>query len=204
MRNRKLAVGIGGVTAVAAAVALTAGTYATFSDSEQRGAVATAGTMDLVVSNTQGNVFGENGVVEVKPLAPGDSRSASFTLTNKGDVAGDLSFEFAQGANNENSLTEPESADGDKTGGDIYGKGGGELLRNLEFTTATGSGEKSIDGEELTELIGDPHSLGTLDPGESRTFRVTLEVPRNTDNVIQSDSARFRVEAVLNQVANQQ
>ncbi|RCW45268.1 putative ribosomally synthesized peptide with SipW-like signal peptide [Halopolyspora algeriensis] len=199
MKNRKLAVGIGGVTAVAAAVALTAGTYAAFSDSEQRGAVATAGTMDLQASSATGDVFSGNGVIDVDPLAPGDSRTAAFTLTNKGDVAGDLSFELVRVENNENSLTEPESAAGDETGGDSVGRGGGELLQNLEFTTATGAGETVIDGNTVAELVGEPHSAGTLDANESRTFEVALELPRNTTNVVQSDSARFVVKAVLNQ-----
>ncbi|MDR7301159.1 TasA family protein [Haloactinomyces albus] len=191
MKNKKLAAGIGGASAVAAVVAITAGTFAAFTDEEQRGAVATAGTMDLKVSNvsnTEGSSFDKDGALEVGPLHPGDSSSASFTLTNEGSVAGGLSFRLEQVTGNENELTEPE-----REAGDSGGKGKGELLKNLRITGLT------IEDEKLVEVDGELRSAGTLDPGQSQTFTVTLTVPPDVGSKIQNDSAGFRIMAELNQ-----
>ncbi|MDR7301157.1 TasA family protein [Haloactinomyces albus] len=198
MKNKKLAAGIGGVTAVAAAVAISAGTFAAFSDSEERGVVATGGTMDLQVSNSHGDsVFGENGIVTIpNSVKPGDSYSATFTLRNEGDVNGDLSFKFVQMSNNENELTEPEEGAGDSTAGDAEGNGGGELLQNLELTAPT------IDGATLAELAGDSRGAGALDADQERTFEVTLEVPQSATSVIQNDTASFKIVANLDQAQN--
>ncbi|RCW45267.1 camelysin-like metallo-endopeptidase [Halopolyspora algeriensis] len=192
MRNKKLAAGIGGASAVTAVVAITAGTYALLSDEEERGAVATAGTMDLQVGNlnsTEGSSFNENGALEVGPLHPGDSSSASFTLTNEGSVAGNLSFRLEKDADDENELTEPERDAGD----DSEGKNEGELFENLRITGL------AAENEKLTEVVGEPRSAGTLGPGESRTFTVNLTVPQNATSVIQNDSAGFQIVADLNQ-----
>lgn len=193
MKNKKLTAAVGGASAVAAVVAITAGTFAAFTDEEQRGAVATAGTMDLKVSNTTGGAFNEDGIFEVGPLFPGDSRSASFTLTNDGGVAGDLSFTFVRVANDENTLTDPEKEAGDDTPGDSEGRGKGELFRNLVITGPTAEDEK------LAEVVGEPRSAGTLTAGRSRTFTVELTVPRNATSMIQNDSASFQIVADLNQ-----
>ncbi|MDR7301158.1 TasA family protein [Haloactinomyces albus] len=192
MRNKKLVVGLGGVSAVAAAVALSAGTFAAFTDSEQRGAIATAGTMDLQVQDNNGDLFGENGTVNVPgTVVPGETLgSATFTLKNAGDVAGNLSFDYKAVTNDENGLTDPEKDAGDKP------ESNGELLRNLALTVTGPDGSthslNSLSGIENLDLAP------LTSNGESQ-YTFELSVPRSATSEIQTDKGEFTITANLDQ-----
>ncbi|RCW45265.1 camelysin-like metallo-endopeptidase [Halopolyspora algeriensis] len=197
MRNKKLAAGIGGVTAVAAAVAISAGTFAAFSDTEQRGVVATGGTMDLQITNSQyGDVFGENGIVDVGTVSPGETvGKAKFTAKNAGDVAGNLSIDLQALKDDGNGFTGPEEgADGENG---VDGASEGELLENLVLTINGGGNSHTL--EDLDDISVD--NLATLEGGESINYTLKLSV-KDAGNEIQGDTAKFKMVANLDQVQN--
>ncbi|RCW45266.1 camelysin-like metallo-endopeptidase [Halopolyspora algeriensis] len=195
MRNKKLAAGLGGVTAVAAAVALTAGTFAAFSDTEQRGVIATGGTMDLQVSNTHGDIFGENGYFTVSgTVAPGDTiGSTTFTLKNAGDVAGNLSFDFETVTNDENTLTDPEEDAGDNSADE------GELPENLQLVVDGPGGQDVTTSLDQLAEWGSFNNGGTLAADETAEYKLTLSVPQDATSEFQTDKAKFQITANLDQ-----
>lgn len=86
-KNKKLAAGIGVAAVAAAAVALGAGTYAAFTDTEAGpGGTLAAGTLNLDVSS---NPAGTLQLFSASNIAPGyDSGPLVFTLTNTGSING--------------------------------------------------------------------------------------------------------------------
>ena len=86
-KNKKLAAGIGVAAVAAAAIALGAGTYAAFTDTEAGpGGTLAAGTLNLDVTS---NPAGTLQLFSASNIAPGyDSGDLVFTLTNTGSING--------------------------------------------------------------------------------------------------------------------
>jgi spore coat-associated protein N len=105
-KNKKTAAGIGIAAVAAAALALSAGTYAAFFD-EEAGPTGTlaAGTLDLVVGGTATTTLFEAGNIQPGYTAP----SRTFTIQNKGNLDGKLdAIVTVNGA--DGTCTEPEQA----------------------------------------------------------------------------------------------
>lgn len=85
--NKKATAGIGVVAAAAAVLALGAGTYAAFTDTENAQATFAAGTLDLTIGGT-----GEAGQITFENLAPGQTIEHQVSVGNAGTVNGVLSF----------------------------------------------------------------------------------------------------------------
>ncbi len=186
MKNRKLAAGIGGVSVVAAALAITAGTYALFTDEETGGVTATAGTMDLVVTGLP-----EDGRFTVANVAPGDSFGPeTIVFTNEGSVDGKLALSIAKTTDQEGDVLEPELDLNDTAET-------GELDEVLRVTVNSDYGTHTF---KLNDLSG-PYVLpNTLVAGGSTDITVTMFVPEEAGSKIQSDAAGFTVTGELTQV----
>jgi predicted ribosomally synthesized peptide with SipW-like signal peptide len=170
-----------------------AGLHAYFSDTEKsEGNTFTAGTLDLELSAAQGSVV----VLNVGPLAPGDSGSNTWIAKNVGSIAGKLSLTVSSITNNDNGLTEPEREAGDTTGGD----GGGELGEYLDvvlWVDLNGNGQKD-NGEVLYEgylngMAGTYSDVATLGMDESVKIILEWSIDSSVGNIIQSDSASFDI-----------
>lgn len=187
--NRKI---IGGAAAVIAALALVGtGTYAYFVDTEVSADQSLeAGTLDLVPGN-----FMSSPAIAVEDVAPGDSDSVSFNLSNAGSIDGDLSLEVVSDQDSENTCTEPEGDDEPDCGLD----GVGELDDNLDIVISRGvtpvwSGTLAALAADL-----DGQAFGLLADGTSATLTVAWSIDESVDNRIQSDEAEFHIVATLDQ-----
>jgi predicted ribosomally synthesized peptide with SipW-like signal peptide len=105
--------------------AVASGTWAFFSDNEtSQNNVLTAGTLDLQVGASDPCAE----AINTGALEPGDSgNAADWTVTNKGNLTGALKISIGAITNYENTLTEPETAVGDVTGGATEGELGDYL-----------------------------------------------------------------------------
>jgi len=186
-----------------------AGTMALFSDTENIGVHdINAGTLDLKLDG--GDVVVP---VTINNIAPGWSKEFTWKLQNTGTLPGKLSVEITTVTNKENGQNEPEAAD-DSTSGDLEGELGAYLLVNKQhfslypFTwnhvgrLTTQDDFQAHGGKPLNECGGRTYysighmsqpDLGILDPGESQTYYLSLTLPSNVGNIIQSDSVEFDI-----------
>jgi predicted ribosomally synthesized peptide with SipW-like signal peptide len=197
MRSRGVLMGSMIVVALVSLL-LGATTMAIFSDTEtSEGNTFTAGTLDLELSAEAPNVV----VLNVGPMAPGDSGSNTWIAKNVGSIAGKLSLTVSPITNNDNGLTEPES-EVDKTGGDGEGELG-QYLNVVLWVDLDGDGVKDV-GEVLYEgaLNGMARTYSnviTLDKDKSVAIILEWSIDKSVGNIIQSDSASFNIEFSLEQ-----
>lgn len=148
--NRKLAAAAGAVALVAAAVAVTAGTYSYFSDRQQfGGATLQSGTLSL---QAQHNV--SMPPIDLSHLRPGNTFTESMTLTNTGNTDGYLFGRMR--AKVESPL--------------------GTLLR----ATVKVDGHEVWSEGSLRALVRDTaktHQLGPLHAGQSRRYTIVVRWP---------------------------
>lgn len=152
--KKKLGTTLGGVTAVAAAVGLTAGTFAYFSDSgSSTSEEIRAGELTLNSSF--------NGVISAENLAPGETTDKQeIKLTNEGDVDGTLRAKLYLHSGSE-SLAEA-------------------LQVRIEGSPST-AGEW-VDLTDATEASADGFNLGALPAGDQKTFSIQLKLPETGEN----------------------
>ena len=201
------------------------GIYAYFSDVEtSTGNTFTAGTLNLKVGDDDPTTVSIN-ITDVKPTDTGTA--ATWLTKNIGSISGTLDVSIGSIVNNENTLTEPESAAGDATGGATEGELGsllkvaiwldvdesstwnsGDIALQSDGTTLTSTGVESLPYDYLDNYGGDIHtSLITMtadDSGAGGTdefqFMIDYDFPTDAnDNQAQSDSAVFDVTFTLNQ-----
>src|SRR3954451_20616147 len=88
--KKKIFGALGGVAALGATVALTAGTFSYFSDSTSQENKVEFGTLDLSFDEGAEQPFAFDGV------APGEDlvKNRVLSFSNKGDVTGDLRIRF--------------------------------------------------------------------------------------------------------------
>jgi spore coat-associated protein N len=179
IKNRKLATAAGSVAIVAAAIALTAGTYSYFSDENTNSpGSTTAGTLKVSVDG-----MNNASTIDVQNIAPGQSVAHRFTVTNDGSLPGKLYLKLntTDGAADilDNALI-----------GRIYDLTGNRgVAYSNPFSTMTGAAFPTSDA-------------GVLAPGTSKTFQLNLRFPTGTpahDNVYQATSTGFSVKARLDQ-----
>ena len=122
-------------------------------------------------------------------IAPGDSGSATFTVTNPEASPATFNFAVASLENDDNGCNEPEQAEGDTT----CGPGGGELQFDLRIgLIATGASDRTVATRTLAEwpalAVADPVALAG---NETRTYRVGYDLPIGSSNMTQSDMVAF-------------
>ena len=183
-KNKKVAAGIGVAAAAAAVLALGAGTYAAFSDTEVApDATFAAGTLNLTVGAPAATppVLWTN-------LAPGSSQTVTVSVDNVGTVDGKLKASFAA-TGTENGCAEPETDD-ETTCDD-----GSELLEQAQLW---------YGGAQVGTLGGGP--FGPFDlfnlPATDAPATVTFEVrvPASAENEIMTDTASMQITFVLDQL----
>lgn len=181
-KNKKLAAGIGVAAAAAAVLAVGAGTYASFSDTENIPQTTfAAGNLDLQVGGT----------VTTQPLKfenfkPGDTASRTIVLTNAGSIAGDLSVKFVVDGGEGGTCVDPE------TDAEPGCDAGSELLEQLvvkvngqSFGTLSELGAKGIPGG------------GSLAAGAKQDLTITVELPKGAGNEVMTDTAAVTAELTL-------
>ena len=185
-----------------------AGAFAYFSDVEtSTGNSFTAGTLDLKVdTNPTGEVNWADGplptlnsVTELNDLInnmkPGDTISGNFGIKNAGTIDGTADFKLTVTANDDNGLTDPESTDGDATGG----AGEGELGANINVVLTYGGAaiySGTLNGMSGTNCVAAANLLA----GQTASWEYTVSIAPGVGNIIQSDSVAFNIEFSLNQV----
>ncbi len=103
-KNKKLAAGIGVAAAAAAVLAVGAGTYASFTDTEDLpNTTFAAGSLNLVIGGTI-----TTSPFEYTNLKPGDVRNETLTIDNSGTIDGKLTFTVGV-SGTEGTCVEPET-----------------------------------------------------------------------------------------------
>lgn len=134
---------------------------------------------------------------DLADIAPGESGSATFTVSNPQAFPVNFSVVVTGLANDDNGCNEPEEAIGDST----CGAGGGDLQFDLLLSlSTTGSTERSIASGTLvewaTQTMVDPVLIGAYG---NRTYRLGYELPIASTNITQSDLVSFQFEMSLDQ-----
>ena len=199
------------------AAMMTAGTQSYFSDTETSGGnTFTAGTLNLQVGDDDPCTIH----ITIDNIAPGWSKSWLWKLENTGSLDGNLTVEFSEIINNDNGLTEPESAV-DTTGGDDEGELGQYLIvKKFDMRSGPGTSPWTLTdindntfvcdyGFTLNEYGGrtfstywpyDGCGYCTLESGETQYCFLQLELPSDVGNIVQSDSVEFDITFSLEQV----
>ena len=185
-----------------AALFLGAGTFAYFSDTETSGGnTFTAGTIDLTLSGTgaTGVTFGN--------MAPGDTASATITVTNIGSLSGWL------GARSSYVEESPPGA--------APNMGANAMARMLIITVFTADGfdilsqipDVDTDGKiTVYDMVHDPSAVApphagglwysydaNMAPG-AHTYALTVQFDINAGNAYQGDGIVWTFEFLLDQL----
>jgi len=200
------------------------GIYAVFSDVEtSTGNTFTAGTLNLVPSTSGTGPAGKytvtaggdgvNGKVVFDKLAPGDSGSITWTLTNDGNLDGTLTMPstvtFAENGSNEPELAVAENNGG--SNGDLDEYMGVRLKRNSTYILGDASNYVPFSGlaaalnAESTSLVASGTLTYVLEwaiasdvkgAGVDGKFGTSDDVQID-DNIIQSDKATLDITFTL-------
>lgn len=163
------------------------GTYAYFTDIETVGQnVFAAGTLDLTVNGQNPSTL----QMTLGNIAPGYEGRWLYKVKNIGTLNGKLSVEFSAITNNDNGLTNPESAV-DSTGGDGEGELGAYLLWNGIYDPCS----VRVFGHKvpLNSVGGQTSSSINLNAGAQETLIVRFYLPSNVGDIVQSDSVTFTI-----------
>jgi predicted ribosomally synthesized peptide with SipW-like signal peptide len=213
--NTKILLSLSVIAAVAA-IAI-GGTVAYLTDTEtSQGNTFIAGTLNLKVGDDDPTSV----KIELPDMKPGDAgNAANWLVKNTGSIAGKLTIAVGAITNNENECKEPEGdntcnptegelganlkvafwMDVDKSGnwssGDYYLKSdGSKVSYNNESALPSAAYDilNNYGGKTWT-------NVQTNITGEAGNFRVEYNLPGDTGNIIQSDSAVFDITFTLNQ-----
>ena len=196
------------------------GTWAYFSDTETSGTnVLSAGTLDLTLG-------GATAPFSIAGMQPGDSGDpeVSWTLTQSGSLSGNLTIAMGTVTNNENTIWEPESDQGDTTDGANEGELGSKVKIALWLDEGNDGWDDAndlylIDGgttqawtsgssvptaayDFIDDFSGDSWAnVAALSGGGATYFKVSYNFPYGdaTDNVAQSDNCTFDITFTLQQ-----
>lgn len=193
--NKKILVSIIGI-ALASAI-LTGVTVAYFMDQEtSKGNTFAAGTLDLQVSNKDGNLENPwaSKTFDISNVAPGQTNSATpfaLDMKNSGSINGKkLTIWLTNVVDTENDNTSEAETNKDEPG-DLCGE---ITLTIKEGTTVIES--KKINDASWTTAI---EITGGLDADETRNFTAEYSVNSDANNDIQGDKCTFDIVAQLDQ-----
>jgi predicted ribosomally synthesized peptide with SipW-like signal peptide len=171
--KKKLGAVIGGIAVVGAAVALTAGTFSYFSDSQTTAAGgATTGTLTL---NLGVNQNGTAGAINATNIAPGWTQTESFTVTNTGSLDGEAWISLKEAGKSSKALENAMNIDA--------------MGRSVPVSTAVGMSRNGID-------------MGKLAAGKSKTYTITFVLPSTAGNDVQGQSLALQIQTDLEQITN--
>jgi predicted ribosomally synthesized peptide with SipW-like signal peptide len=215
--NKKILISLSVIAAVAA-IAI-GGTVAYFSDTEtSTGNTFSAGTLNLQVGDSDPTSV----KITLSDMKPGDTgNAATWLVKNTGSISGKLTVAVGAITNNENECKEPE---GDNTCGTTEGELGANLKVafwmdvNKDGSWSSGDYYLTSGGNKISWATGDttlPSAAydvlnnyngktwtdvqTNITTGDAGNFRVEYDLPGNTGNIIQSDSAVFGITFTLNQ-----
>jgi spore coat-associated protein N len=184
--NKKAAAGIGVVAAAAAVLALGAGTYAAFTDTEQTDATFAAGTLDLTIGTS-----GEAANLNFTGIYPGWEQQRTITIGNSGTIAGVLSL-TATTVGDENGCQEPEQEQGVQDGC----REGGNLADAIEVSV---NGGGAVPLAALAQTANGVNDV-TIGAGASVSVTLTFSVDEiEVGNEIQSDELDVTLVGTLDQ-----
>jgi predicted ribosomally synthesized peptide with SipW-like signal peptide len=182
-KNKKLAAGIGVAAAAAAVLAVGAGTYASFSDTETGPSTTfAAGTLDLTVGTPAAVP-----PVVLSNLAPGSSQTISVPIANVGSVDGTLSASYTV-EGKDNSCVEPEGVAEGGTCDD-----GSELMEKLVLVY------RGNTVGPLATNAGRTFDLDPLAANSTATVDFVVTVPTGAGNEIMSDDTTMTITFTLDQ-----
>jgi spore coat-associated protein N len=200
-----------GLTIAAIIVIALAGvaTYAYFQDTESTQAnTFTAGTLNLQL----GSVDPSTAVLTVANANPGQNDAADWDLKNTGNLPGYLNITFTSLVDAENGVNEPEDADTAEDGTVEIPGDNGELAENLDlliYIDGVGQNDSYSASDDALIYQGKLKNVASslddfiMNNGYSQSIRVEWSVATGVGNSIQSDSAGFTMNCVLNQIADQ-
>jgi spore coat-associated protein N len=192
------------LTIIGVVAATTVATQAVFSDTETSDDnTFAAGTLNLTV-NDHDNTAVEH--ADFSDLYPGwkvydgngvPNSNLKWEVKNTGSLPGNLTVEFSNAHNHDNTCIAPESVAGDTTCGDDQG----ELAANMLMATwksplGSYSGSWASGFHTLSAYLSQPWNLNgtvTLAPGESIFVGLKLYINSTVGNIIQTDSLVFDV-----------
>jgi predicted ribosomally synthesized peptide with SipW-like signal peptide len=218
--NTKILLSLSVIAAVAA-IAI-GGTVAYFSDTEtSTGNTFSAGTLNLQVGDSDPTSV----KITLSGMKPGDTgNAATWLVKNTGSIAGKLTIAVGAITNNENNCIEPEQDAGDTSCGTSTDQG--ELGANLKVAFwmdvdksgnwSSGDYYLKSDGSKVSynnesalpsaayDILNNYGGKTWTDvqtniTGDAGNFRVEYDLPGDTGNIIQSDSAVFNITFTLNQ-----
>jgi len=197
------------------------GTWAYFSDVETSvDNTFTAGTLDLTPDTTAIRVISYSDVYPGWSNVLGSTHNDSWTLTNGGNVDGDLTITIGAIANADNETEDPEddAGSGDTGTGDLGGQldivfwadldSDGEIDGGVWSDTNTngymdaGEGEKMYDGDPFDSMTAAyPPTSGKIDLDGSGSIDVYFDasVATTVGNGIMGDSSTFDITFQLDQ-----
>ena len=191
--KKRISTGLGVAAAAGAALAVTAGTFAYFSDAEASPAqTAEAGTLDLT---TDGTAVTAPDTVNAKPGQW--SAAKSLKLKNAGTMAGTIKLSVQKTADVENGCPEQEIAAEPGCWGDSAGELGKYLTVHIQETDGTHRGSWVLAGMGPGATITLPTALN---PDATRTVQIKTLVSPHAGNAVQTDKATYVVNATLVQV----
>jgi predicted ribosomally synthesized peptide with SipW-like signal peptide len=163
--KRKVTAAVGGLAVVGAAVAISAGTYSYFTDTEGSGTQSVGtGTLNLEVGGTA-----VSEPFAAKNVAPGWSESKTFSIENTGSLPGKLRVSVSNTGDAE--LREAT---------DLTISGPGISPTTVPLSALNASGY----------VLPSPYELPA--GGGPYTFDVTLSIPAEEGNAIQGQNAQFK------------
>jgi spore coat-associated protein N len=181
LQNRKVRLGIGVGAVVLAAVAIGAGTYAAFVDTQKgpSGSIA-AGTLALTVGGSaQTNLFTGS------DIKPGYTSTVSLDLTNAGNLPGTLAQTWTV-TGGDGVCTTPEYIAEGKSGPPCNAAGD---LQDQMTVLMAGPGITSTTPVTIAQFAANPPAAATLAGGAKNTYTFTFALPdRSDNNKVQGDT----------------
>jgi hypothetical protein len=176
--KKKLVGAIGGVAALGATVALTAGTFSYFSDSGSVKGDVSFGTLELELQEGAAEDFSFDKAAPGQTVLP----TKNMTFFNAGDMDGELRVRFSE--------KDPAA--------DAYNKA---LLVTLKGFSGIANGTYTLD--ELAAKTAGGYHLANLTHGgvndgyAYKGFQMTVAVDKNAGNELQGAEGGFTLEADL-------
>jgi hypothetical protein len=187
--QKKIVGAIGGLTAIAATVALTAGTFSYFSEAKTidgAGGTVSMGTLHLTAGTTAGTQ-----AFSINNAKPGDTvLSANLGFTNTGTIDGVLNLEIKPNGGNSQALNDAIIIDLD---------GFGAYNESAPFNNPTPLTTLAAAGEfNASPMFGAKNGQ----PGRHKSMPIKVTIDPQAGNDIQGLSGGFTVVATLVQAGS--
>ncbi|WP_050002508.1 TasA family protein [Thermococcus eurythermalis] len=176
------------VSAILAMLALSGVARSYFTDTAlSEGNTITTGELDVAISKDGKRFYNELKLFEVENLLPGENRTVTFYVKNRGTVdMGRLTLTL--NVRNYEVKMSPAEKEVDSTPEE------GELGKWLTLRAITVNGRKIKVNETLNSLSGKAITLPQmLKPDESAQVEMTFELPKEAGNECQTDGVKLTI-----------